>query len=117
MKVQEYENACKSLERLGVKFSNVQQELDAALAAGQGKDEKVGEVKPFELHESRSGISLSLCSWYSSYSHSHTLSITCTCCYDEIKGTQDLKIYSHAHSRILALPLWLCLSPRGGLQG
>ena len=26
--------------------------------------------------------------------------ITCTCCYDEIKGTQDLKIYSHAHSLI-----------------
>ena len=25
----------------------------------------------------------------SSYSHPHTLPITCTCCYDEIKGTQD----------------------------
>ena len=28
----------------------------------------------------------------------NTLTITCTCCYDEIKGTQDLKIYSHADS-------------------
>ena len=32
----------------------------------------------------------------------HTLTITCTCCYDEIKGTQDLKIYSHADSQILS---------------
>ena len=31
---------------------------------------------------------------------SHTLTITCTCCYDEIKATQDLKIYSHAGSLI-----------------
>ena len=37
-----------------------------------------------------------------SYSHSHTLTINCTCCDDEIKGTQDLKIYSHAHSLILS---------------
>ena len=32
--------------------------------------------------------------WYwwdsdSSYSHPHTLHIICTCCYDELKGTQD----------------------------
>ena len=40
---------------------------------------------------------------------SHTLTITCCCCYDESEGTQDLKIYSHAHSLILSL--WLfCLS-------
>ena len=32
------------------------------------------------------------------HSYSHTLTITCTCCYDEIKGTQDLKMYSHADS-------------------
>ena len=32
-----------------------------------------------------------------SYSYSHTLPITCTYCYDEIKGTQD-QIYSHADS-------------------
>ena len=35
----------------------------------------------------------------------HTLSLIdtlhYTCCYDEIKGTQDLKIYSHADSQIL----------------
>ena len=35
------------------------------------------------------------------FTYSHTLTITCTCCYDEIKGTQDPKIYSHAHSLIL----------------
>ena len=34
--------------------------------------------------------------------HILTLTITCTCCYDEIKGTQDLKIYSHADSVILS---------------
>ena len=34
---------------------------------------------------------------------SPSLSITCTCCYDEIKGTQDLKIYSHADSQILSV--------------
>ena len=33
-----------------------------------------------------------------SCSLSHTLTITCTCCYDVIKGTEDLKIYSHADS-------------------
>ena len=36
-------------------------------------------------------------------SMSLSFSITCTCCYDEIKGTQDLKIYSHADSQILSL--------------
>ena len=41
---------------------------------------------------------------------SHTLTITCTCCYDEIKGTQDLKIYSHADS------LSVCLSGFGLLR-
>ena len=28
--------------------------------------------------------------------------MTCACCYDEIKGTQDLRIYSHADSQILS---------------
>ena len=42
------------------------------------------------------------------FTYSHTLTITCTCCYDEIKGTQDPKI-SHAHSLILSLHL--CASP------
>ena len=37
-----------------------------------------------------------------SYAHSLILSITCTCCYDEIQGTQDLKIYYHAASLILS---------------
>ena len=37
-----------------------------------------------------------------SHAHSLILSITCTCCYDKIKGTQDLKIYSHAASLILS---------------
>ena len=44
----------------------------------------------------------------------HTLTITCTYCYDEIKGTHDLKIYSHADSRfslILSLTLSLSLCP------
>ena len=31
------------------------------------------------------------------------LSLSCTCCYDEIKGIQDLKICSHADSQILSL--------------
>ena len=34
--------------------------------------------------------------------HTHTLTITCTGCYDEIKATQDLKIYSHADAQILS---------------
>ena len=34
--------------------------------------------------------------------YSHSLSITCICCFDEIKGTQDLKIYSHTDSQILS---------------
>ena len=38
-----------------------------------------------------------------------THTITCTCCYDEIKGIQHLKIYSHAHSLILSLGLSLFL--------
>ena len=36
-----------------------------------------------------------------SHSHTHILTISCTCCYDEIKGIQDLMIYSHADSLIL----------------
>ena len=37
----------------------------------------------------------------------------CTCCYDEIKGIQDLKIYSHADSLILSVPASFpaCVSP------
>ena len=31
-------------------------------------------------------------------SHSHTLPITCTCCYDEIKGTQDQDLFSSSFS-------------------
>ena len=34
------------------------------------------------------------------HSHAHTLTITC--CYDVIDGTQDLKICSHADSQILS---------------
>ena len=34
--------------------------------------------------------------------HSHALTITCTCCYDETKGTQDLKIHTHADAHILS---------------
>ena len=37
----------------------------------------------------------------------HSLSLTCTCCYDETKGTQDLKIYSRADSLSLSHPLSL----------
>ena len=32
----------------------------------------------------------------------HTLTITYTCCYDEMKGVTDLEIYSHADSLILS---------------
>ena len=34
--------------------------------------------------------------------HSHTLLITCTCCYDQIKGTQD-KDFSYSFSDSLSL--------------
>ena len=37
-------------------------------------------------------------------SYSHTPPITCTCCYDEITGTRDLKIYSHTHSLLRSQP-------------
>ena len=36
------------------------------------------------------------------FSLTHILTVTCTRCYDEIKGTQDRKIYSHADSQILS---------------
>ena len=39
--------------------------------------------------------------------HSHTLPITCTCCYDEIKGIQD-QDFSCSFSD--SLSLWICLS-------
>ena len=40
------------------------------------------------------------------YTHTHSLISTLhyTCCYDEIKGNQDLKICSHADSLILYMP-------------
>ena len=46
-----------------------------------------------------------------SQSHTHILTITCTWCYDEIKGTQHLKICSHADSLILSRVVSHCLSP------
>ena len=39
-----------------------------------------------------------------------SLTITCTCCYDEIKGTQDPKPYPHAHPLNLSHYPSLCLS-------
>ena len=48
------------------------------------------------------------CLFTHSQSHTHIPTISCTCCYDEIKGIQDLKIYSHADS--LSLSLFLSLS-------
>ena len=58
--------------------------------------------------QSLTGVSLPAsliltCSLDLSVSH-YLLTITCTCCYDETKGTQDLKICSHAHSLILTVP-------------
>ena len=41
------------------------------------------------------------CAQPASWSLSHT--ITCPCCYDEVKGTQDLKISSHSLILILTL--------------
>ena len=46
-------------------------------------------------------LSLSHSAFSSLFTYSHTFTIACTCCSDEIKGTQDLKI-SHAHSLILS---------------
>ena len=39
------------------------------------------------------------------FSLTHTLIITCTCCYDEINEIQNLQICSHADSLILSLVL------------
>ena len=38
------------------------------------------------------------------HTHNHPLPITCTCCYDEIKGTQDQDLFScsFCHSLILS---------------
>ena len=51
--------------------------------------------------------SLILSLWNPVYTHTHTFIITLhyTCCYDEIKGTQDLKNCSHADSLHNALSL------------
>ena len=45
------------------------------------------------------------------HSHTHTLINTLhhACCYDEIKGIQDLKIYSHARSHARSLILSICV--------
>ena len=40
-----------------------------------------------------------------SYSHSHALAVTCTRCYDEIKGTQDQDIFLCSFSDSLTLSL------------
>ena len=45
----------------------------------------------------------------SSYAYPHTLPITCTCCYDKIKGTQDYCKISHAHSLWLSLWAHMCV--------
>ena len=37
------------------------------------------------------------------HNHRLTHTIACTCCYDGIKGIQDLKIYSHADSLTLSM--------------
>ena len=51
-------------------------------------------------------LSLSLCLDSLSHSVSHTLLITCTCCYDQIKGTQHKDFsYSFFDSLSLCLPL------------
>ena len=44
-----------------------------------------------------------LCLFTHSESHTRLPTIFCTCCCDEIKGVQDLKIYSHADFLILSL--------------
>ena len=45
--------------------------------------------------------------------HSHTLPITCTCCCDEIKGTQDQDfsyLFFDSHSLIMCLTMCLSFS-------
>jgi hypothetical protein len=37
------------------------------------------------------------------YTLTHTLTVTCACCCDIVKGTQDLKMCSHADVPILPL--------------
>ena len=43
-------------------------------------------------------------------SHSHTLAITCTCCYDEIKGTQDQELFACSFSDSVCVCVGLVLS-------
>ena len=42
------------------------------------------------------------CLYTLTITRSHTLLITCTCCYDEIKGTQDQDLYSYSFSDSLS---------------
>ena len=42
------------------------------------------------------------CLFTHSQSHTHMPTISCTCCYDETNGIQDLEIHSHADSLILS---------------
>ena len=50
------------------------------------------------------------------YTHCLSLTITCTCCCDEVKGVQDLKIYSHADSQIRSLSPQPTYPPGAGDQ-
>ena len=45
----------------------------------------------------------------SHYTHSLIGTLHYTCCHDEIKGNQDLKICSHADSLILSLLVWVSI--------
>ena len=49
-------------------------------------------------------VTLPLLSAHTLIHRTHTLTLTCTCCYDEIKGTQELKIYYHTDSQIHSHP-------------
>ena len=57
-----------------------------------------------------------LLSLYFTHSVSLTLCVSlsvcsiCTCCYDEIKGTQDQDLFSCSFSDSLSVPLSLCLT-------
>ena len=66
-------------------------------ASADYADQTGGQERALQSHQHASWVSSLRCK-----SLSHTLTASCTCCYDEIKGVQDLKIYSHADSLILS---------------
>ena len=72
----------------------------------------LSSVSKTKIYSHAHSLILSLVS-DSSYSHPHTLPITCTCCYDEIKGAQDQDFscsFSDSLSHVFVWALYLSLA-------